>query len=112
MMKMIPVPIPLLSQVPQPLHSIVESYWQAWSVACEESAIKFQSELPLELLGKVWACSDFVARNCIRYPQIFDALCQEGFQLPRSLNDYRRLVAQAIESTSGDAQIMKTLREL
>ncbi len=102
----------LLFQVPQSLRSIVENYWQDWSVACENNGIVFQSDLPLELLGKTWACSDFVARNCIRYPQIFDEMCQEGFESSRTFNDYQKIVSQVIQTADDEVQLMKALRVL
>jgi len=106
------IPVQLLSQVPQSLHSIVENYWQDWSVACEKNGIVFQVDLPLELLGKTWACSDYVARNCIRYPQIFDELYQEGFELSRTFNDYQKIVSQVIQAVDDEVQLMKALRVL
>ena len=104
--------VELLSKVPEPLHSVVENYWHDWCVACEKSEAKISAELPYALLGKTWACSDFVARNCIRYPATFDSLNKKGFQLPRSLKDYQELVSGITNSVGDETTLMKQLREL
>jgi len=106
------IPVQLLSQVPPSLHSIVENYWQDWSVACKKNDIVFQADLPLELLGKTWACSDFIARNCIRYPQIFGEMYQEGFESSRTFNDYQKIVSRVIQTADDEVQLMKALRVL
>jgi glutamate-ammonia-ligase adenylyltransferase len=105
-------PPQLFLQVPQSLRSLVENYWQDWSAACENNDIIFQSDLPLELLGRTWACSDFVARNCIRYPKIFHEMYQEDFQSSRTFNDYQQLVTQVTQSAGDDKLLMKALRVL
>ncbi len=104
--------VDLLSQVPESLHSIVENYWSDWCVACEKNEFDSHSELPYELLGKVWACSDFVVRNCIRYPHVFHLLHSEGFQSPRSFENYQKLVRHVIGSADDETVLMKLLREL
>jgi len=102
----------LLSQVPQSLHSIVENHWHDWCQSCETKEIKPDKNLPLSMLGKTWACSDFIARNCIRYPQMIIALLAEGFESTRSPDDYSNLVEQAVASATDDAMLMTALREL
>ena len=104
--------VELLSKVPEPLHSVVENYWHDWCVACEKSETKTSDELPYALLGKTWACSDFVARNCIRYPAVFNSLNKEGFQLSRSFKDYQELVSGITNSMGDETTLMKQLREL
>ena len=104
--------VELLSKVPEPLHSVVENYWHDWCAASEKSEAKTSAELPYALLGKTWACSDFVARNCIRYPATFNSLNKEGFQLSRSLDDYQQRVVQVITVANDEATLMKKLREL
>ena len=102
----------LLSKVPESLHSIVENYWHDWCAVCEKSEFDFFPDLPYALLGKTWACSDFVARNCIRYPAVFNSLNKEGFQLSRSFKDYQELVSGITNSVSDETTLMKQLREL
>ena len=106
----------LISKVPKSLHSIVENYWSDWCAACEKYEFSACSELPYALLGKAWACSDFFARNCIRYPHVFYFLNKEGFQSSRSFDDYQKLVADVIPdviaAANDEAALMKLLREL
>ncbi len=71
-------PAELFSQVPQSLQSIVENFWDDWCKSCAEKEKNPNLNLPLSMLGKTWICSDFVARNCIRYPGIFYNLLAEG----------------------------------
>jgi glutamate-ammonia-ligase adenylyltransferase len=71
----------------------------------------------LSLLGYTWACSDFVARNCIRYPEIFYTLLAEGFDSARDLEAYRKMVARVIADVDGDSvnnqvRLMSGLRML
>ena len=102
----------LLSKVPESLHIIVENYWHDWCAVCEKSEFDSFPDLPYALLGKTWACSDFVARNCIRYPAVFNSLNKEGFQLSRSFKDYQELVSGITNSVSDETTLMKQLREL
>lgn len=106
------VPAALLSQVPKPLHSLVKNYWLDWCLSCEKESIEPSSEIDLSVLGYVWACSDFVARNCTRHPPIFYELQAEGFKSTRRLEDYQERVTQVITSAGDDAQLMRVLREL
>jgi glutamate-ammonia-ligase adenylyltransferase len=105
-------PIELLAQVPQSLYSIVENYWHDWTVSCEAKNIKVDSLLPPPQLGKVWACSDFVARNCIRYPEVITALCAEGFEQVRDFENYREMVRQVVNHAADESQLMSSLRIL
>ena len=91
---------------------MLENYWHDWCAVCEESEFDSSPDLPYALLGKTWACSDFVARNCIRYPAVFNSLNKEGFQLPRSFKDYQELVSGITKSVGDETTLMKQLREL
>ena len=102
----------LLSKVPESLHTIVENYWHDWCAVCEKSEFDSFPDLPYVLLGKTWACSDFVARNCIRYPAVFNSLNKEGFQLSRSFKNYQELVSGITNSVGDETTLMKQLREL
>ena len=99
-------PTELLNEVPQPLHSIVENFWHDWCVACEKKEINPKQNLPLSILGKSWACSDFVARNCIRYPEMIYRLNAEGFESARSIELYREFVSHAVTTASDEDALM------
>ncbi len=102
----------LLIHVPQPLYSVVENFWHDWCNSCEAKEINPDQGLPLSLLGKTWACSDFVARNCIRYPEIFSGLLADGFESTRTIEHYRKMVSQVVTSNSDDNSLMSALRIL
>ena len=106
-----PTPEPLLSLVPESLHAVVSNYWQDWSAACEQTGISPQVEQAE--LGKVWACSEFVARLCVRRPAMVAELVDEGLDQKRSPDDYQQRVAGAIAGVEAtDEALMRTLRLL
>ncbi len=105
-------PAELLTDVPQSLHSIVENFWFDWVKSCEEKSIEPDRDLPLSRLGKAWVCSDFVARNCIRYPAGFYQLLADGFESGRTIDDYRALVNHVVTTARDETEVMSTLREL
>ncbi len=105
-------PTELLSHVPSSLHSIVENLWFDWCKSCAEKGITPNQAIPLEKLGKTWACSDFVARNCIRYPANFYKLQAEGFATGRSIENYRELVNLVVTVAKDDNELMVALRVL
>ena len=109
---MLPIPAKLLSQVPQSLLSTVENYWSDWCQSCAEKTIDSEQGLPLTALGRAWACSDFVAKNCVRYPDIIFKLYNEGLESPRSIEDYRQLVDLAVSAASDDNALMRSIRVL
>lgn len=111
------IPAELLADVPQSLQSIVENFWAEWCSSCESKDITANQGLPLSLLGKTWACSDFVARNCVRYPDMFYRLLAEGFEPVRGLESYRKLVSETIsealkENVNSQSSLMSGLRIL
>ena len=106
------VPAEFLSQVPSSLHSIVENLWNDWCQSCESKEIDPVQGVDLAVLGKTWACSDFIARTCIRYPQMLHALSDEGWDKGRSMDDYRALVDEVLSAATDDITLMRTIREL
>ena len=106
------IPAELLASVPHSLQSLVGNFWSDWCQSCAEKAVDPQLDLPLAVLGRTWACSDFVARNCIRYPESFYTLNSEGFEPSRSLADYKQMVGLAVADTVDDDELMTALRVL
>ncbi|MGD8802118.1 MAG: bifunctional [glutamate--ammonia ligase]-adenylyl-L-tyrosine phosphorylase/[glutamate--ammonia-ligase] adenylyltransferase [Gammaproteobacteria bacterium] len=104
-------PDQLLSLVPESLQQIVSNYWLDWSAACEQAGVK--PSVDLSLLGKIWACSEFVARLSIRRPEILQHLAAEGFSAERSPQDYQQQVVQAIAGADAtEESLMRELRKL
>ena len=106
------IPAELLYHIPPSLQQVVENFWSDWCLSCEEKSINPQQDISLAVLGQTWACSDFVARNCIRYPEMFYKLYAEGFESTRSIEDYRNMVSQVVAGSHDENQLMKILREL
>jgi len=104
-------PEQLLSLIPESLQQTVANYWLDWSAVCEKTGLSPQAEL--SVMGKIWACSEFVARQCIRRPGMVDELVTEGLEAGRSADDYQQLVAQAIAAAEPtDEGLMRALRLL
>ncbi len=106
------IPAELLSNVPPSLHSVVKNFWFDWCASCAEKQINSNQNLPLSVLGKTWACSDFIARNYIRYPVTFCQLHIEGFESKRTIDDYKKLVAHVVTVAKDENKLMSMLREL
>ena len=106
------IPAELLLHIPPSLQSVVENLWGDWCKSCEEKDLNPNQDLPLEMLGKTWACSDFVARNCIRYPKIFYNLLEDGFESGRTIENYRTLVNHVVTTARDENELMSTLRVL
>ena len=104
-------PDPLLSHVPESLQPVVSNYWQDWSAACEQAGISVPVDLPV--MGRIWACSEFVARSCIRRPSMLAELVAEGFDAGRSPEDYQQTVAQTIAGAEPTEEgLMQALRQM
>jgi len=105
------VPEQLLFLVPESLQPTVANYWLDWSAACEKTGVT--PPVDLVQMGKIWACSEFVARLCIRRPQMLNQLLEEGLEAERSPQDYQQRVAQAVAGAeSSEEELMRVLRQL
>jgi len=103
----------ILQQVPAALQQTVSHYWIDWQQSCEQKAINAETGFDLPLLGKLWACSDFVARTCIRHPDMVQVLLKENINTSRSLPDYREIVSAVLTgAVPGETGIMQALRLL
>ena len=83
-----------------------------FSVASRQAGFTVPSitELPGDSL-RVWACSDYVANNCIRHPAVLDDLIASG-DLVRAYEagTYREKIAAALEFADHDDAVMQGLR--
>ena len=81
-----------IKQIPESLQHSFEIQWQSFI----KSDIDF-SLIPdeiLEVLPKVWACSDFVMQACVRYPELFIELARSGDLLNSYSNEqYKKSIA-------------------
>ncbi len=107
------MPSDILQQVPGSLHQTVSHYWVDWLLSCEQKAMDAEAGFDLPLLGKLWACSDFVAQTCIRHPDMVQALLEDNINTRRSLANYREIVSAALaEVPQNEASLMQALRQL
>ncbi len=108
----------LYKHVPDLLHERVARHWQNWSESCALAGLKPEAENSLPVLGKAWACSEFVAHVMIRNPQLYFELIQsDAFNQSFSFEHYCFLLNQRLEKTqqsdpglSDDRPVMQPLR--
>jgi len=103
----------ILNFVPELLHERVSRHWQDWVVACESIEESPQDSIDLALLGKIWACSEFVATTMVRNPALwFELIHKNSLDLTFSLDDYRKQLTQRLEENAviNDITLMKQLR--
>jgi len=106
-------PTELIAELPPSLQHGVRVYWQDWLASCDGVGVSSEVNIPLSLLGRQWACSEFVARACIRRPAMLHRLVGEGFESARTLADYHRLLSRALdEAGQEEAALMVALRRL
>ncbi|BCX89550.1 [glutamine synthetase] adenylyltransferase/[glutamine synthetase]-adenylyl-L-tyrosine phosphorylase [Methylomarinovum tepidoasis] len=72
------LPPPDFSALPADLAESVRSRWQQFIEACEREEVDLPGGDWLASLPRVWACSEFVAHQCIRHPQFVADLVVGG----------------------------------
>lgn len=107
----------LTQNLPPLLAPRVARHWQDWQASCE--AIQREPLPPseiadLSLLGKIWACSEFVADTMIRHPDLWFELLEQGaLNLGCSLQSYQQILQQrfaALAEPLNDMELMRQLR--
>lgn len=111
-------PAELFHDLPESLHETVDIYWQRWSQACDSMACDAgpATGLTLAQLGHVWACSDFVARTCIRYPATLHDLLDEGLQSAVDIEDHTAVLEAMLSGLgqtgqSDNTQLRQQIRQ-
>ena len=100
-----------LAVVPPLLRSEAERLWQDYLLnasTTDQSCLKQQPQI-LESLPKVWACSPFVAKYCIQYPNLLTDLIESGDLVNMPTNFSRPLFEQLLD-VEDDNQFMRVLR--
>ncbi len=106
-------PPELIESLPQLLRDPVDLYWQDWLQSCESSDIDPELHAHASRVGKIWACSEFVARLCIRKPFLLKALLEQDIEADSGLSDFKSRVQLAISSADeSDDSLMEALRQL
>ena len=105
------VPAELIESLPPVLRDGVSLYWQDWHESCESQNLSTDTPIPLSLVGRVWACSEFVARLCTRKPKLLKSLLDQGLDSDLHLSDYQTRIKAAIaEAADNDEAVMAALR--
>ena len=85
-----------IKNLPGSLQPSVEMQWQ--SLIDSGVDISSLSDDVLETLPKVWACSDFVMRACVRFPELFLELALSGDLLKsKSEQDYKNVIVSDLK---------------
>ena len=102
----------VLAQIPEALHESLQLQWNGFVLNARDKGIAMgDNEEFLAVLARVWACSDFVAKACVRYPTMLVELLQSG-DLMRSYSSehYREALLPAMEGVSNDQALGVILR--
>jgi len=108
-----------LQSLPPELADVVSQQWSGFIAALDDYQGDIEAgplldgldDQRLAELCRVWACSDFVARSCIRYPQLLLDLLA-GTDLSRAYDgeEMRRKVQQSLSEATTDVQLGERLR--
>lgn len=100
-----------VSSLPALLQVEVERFWQDYLAAASlaDQACLTQHPMILNSLPKIWACSPFVARQCIQSPALLSELIHAGalLQVP---GDYTHTLAPLLLQATDEASLMSILR--
>jgi len=102
-----------LASLPLELRQLLEDQWQDFCAASEEVARRVLDDEVLTLsLCQVWASSDFVAKTCMRYPDMLQGLLDERhLQSTCSSDYYHQSLNQLLASAADDNYLGVLLRQ-
>ena len=101
------VPDELLLQVDASLHQRLRVVWQQWCQRCTVQGVEARDGLDLSGLGRLWACSEFVSQQCLRFPE---QARQWLAELERGLPgvDYREMLETQLQA-AGDIEALRRI---
>ena len=102
---------PTFSELPTLLQLEVERLWQDYlaHASVEDQAQLEQQPLILASLPRIWAVSLFIAKNCVRYPQLLSDLISSG-DLLTIPDNYTYYLDNQLLKVSDEASLMQVLR--
>lgn len=107
-----PMPVPA---TPLPA-LLVESFshrWQEFENRCRENGLDVMRLAEFVDVPRLWSCSEFIAQNCLRYPNLmFDYLQSGDLDRDLALPDYAQRLAQRLDSITDDDLFNTELRVL
>ncbi len=105
-----PVSLPALpGALPDILKVKVQNYWAALAIAATTEGVQLDN-FP-DKTDIVWACSDWLAEQCIRYPQMLDDVLRSGDLLRAYLpGEYRNKCMAALSNINNEHALSAALR--
>jgi glutamate-ammonia-ligase adenylyltransferase len=101
----------VLIAVPESLRSAVVNHWQDYCAAATHAGLSLPAGRILAQLVRVWACSDFVARACVRDPPLLTGLFESGeLERPRHPGDIANHLQQALADVANEDRLNGALR--
>jgi len=101
-----------MTDLPDILVQDFERKWEAFKQACAKNSVDFPKDRQiLKALHRVFAFSDFVAKNCSRNPSLLSDLIGSGDLQQRYLkNDYDLRLKKALVEVKDEAALASILR--
>jgi glutamate-ammonia-ligase adenylyltransferase len=101
-----------LAKLPPVLRSTVEAHWQHFCATLKgESTAVPAAERCLRTLPRVWACSEFVARTCMREPKVLlDLIASNELTQAYRPAELTRRVKQDAAAASDEVDLKRRLR--
>ncbi|HAS51582.1 MAG TPA: bifunctional [glutamate--ammonia ligase]-adenylyl-L-tyrosine phosphorylase/[glutamate--ammonia-ligase] adenylyltransferase [Gammaproteobacteria bacterium] len=100
-----------LNRLPEPLQPEVAHYWQAFELAARSAGVAQPVDELFESLVAVWACSEFVARACIREPALLAELQTSGdLAAGYAPGDLAERLEQRLANVADDEELATALR--
>ncbi|MEO6696864.1 MAG: bifunctional [glutamate--ammonia ligase]-adenylyl-L-tyrosine phosphorylase/[glutamate--ammonia-ligase] adenylyltransferase [Gammaproteobacteria bacterium] len=99
--------------LPAPLREQVKRHWHAFVDAASEIGVAAPAHPDvLKVLYRVWACSEFVAQNCIRDPVLLTDLLHSGdLLIEYSPDAYRQQLQHALNGIADEQELGTILRK-
>ena len=104
------IAIQLNNTIPQIFHEKLENFWQEW---LKHNQQRQDPGVDMQLLAKIWVCSDFVATTSCRRAELWFELVDNGLlDKPLSLDDYAAELNQLLPGlpVANDNALMQALR--
>ncbi len=101
-----------VKKLPDALQKKVESQWEDYCLACQDSNIEPIGHPELKnVMLRVWAYSDFVATLCVRSPKLFDELVRSGdLFIDYPSEAYNERLRGALENVNDFTPLSQALR--
>ncbi len=96
-----------MKQLPESLQVFTEQQWQSF-VESDVDVSSLPGEV-LEVLPKVWACSDFVMQTCTRFPELFLELASGDLLNSYTDDHYKKSTVSDLKKND-DEDLSKQLR--